>query len=67
MSDTRKVRLWLIRETPDARLYSKLPPDRHAGPADTVWIPRSVIEHTTKMGIEHYLTLPEWICDERGL
>ena len=69
---TAKIRLWLVRETPAARLYSKLPPERNPDPAtDYVWIPKSVIEHVSKLVArkpdEHTVTLPDWIIQEKNL
>lgn len=65
--DTRKVRLWLVRETDLARYYSKLPPEREPTAADKVWLPRSQIEHTSKRGNEHVVTIPEWLADKNNL
>jgi hypothetical protein len=63
-----KPRLWFIRETAAAVLYSKLPPDRHPGPEDEVWIPRSVIEQRTKFPTgEHHLTVVEWFAEKQNL
>lgn len=62
-----KIRLWFIRETDKARLYSKLPPERHPGPGDQIWIPRSVIEHATKFGAEHHLTIADWFAEKNNL
>ena len=57
---TTTVRLWFVRETAKARLYSKVPPDRYGGPEDEVWVPMSIVEHTTKRGVEHMVKLPDW-------
>ena len=54
------LRLWLIRETDLARLYSKTNPDDPSRTPDTLWIPRSIVEHTTKRGNEHIVKLPDW-------
>ncbi len=62
-----KIRLWFIRETADARLYSKVPPERNPGEDDQLWIPRSVIEHTSKRGAEHTVELPDWFIESRKL
>lgn len=61
------IRLWLIRETPAARLYSKLPPERHPEDTDCLWIPRSIVEHTSKCGDEHMVKLPDWFIEEKSL
>jgi hypothetical protein len=64
-----KVRLWFIRETPAARLYSRLPPERRTKDdrSDEVWLPRSQIEHTMKFGDEHHLTVTDWIAEQKDL
>lgn len=69
MSDTTKIRLWLIRDRPEekARFYSKLPPERSPEKQDMIWVPRSLIEHCTKRGAEHELTLPDWFIQKNNL
>lgn len=68
MSDTCTVSLWLIRETDKARLYYKLPPERHPGKEDEVWLPKSQIEHTTKFTTgEHQVKIPAWLADKHSL
>ena len=62
-----KMRLWFIRESANARFYSRVPMDRHPELSDCLWIPRSVVEHTTKRGIEHEVTLPDWFIDKENL
>ena len=65
-----KIRLWFIRETDLARLYSKVPigqPGRTPEPSDELWVPRSIVEHTTKRGNEHELDLPDWFIEKSGL
>jgi len=63
-----KIRLWFIRETNLARLYSQLPPNRNPGVEDQVWIPRSVVEHTSKepSGL-HIVTVADWFADKNNL
>lgn len=61
------MRLWLISETDLARRYSKLPPERHPEESDMLWIPKSIIEHTTKRGNEHDVKLPDWFIEKKGL
>lgn len=61
------MRFWLIRETELARLYSKIPLDRNPEPSDQIWIPRSIIEHTTKRGNEHEVKLPDWFIEKEKL
>ena len=64
-----KVRLWFVRESEKARQYCKVPKSRNpvAASPDFVWIPKSLIEHTTKRpsadGVEwpeHEVTVEEW-------
>lgn len=64
-----KVSLWLIRESANARYYSKLPPHRHPTEADCLWVPLSIVEHTSKdaSGALHIVTLPDWFCEREGL
>lgn len=59
--------LWLIRETELARLYSRVPTDassRLVEESDKVWVPKSIIEHTTKRGNEHDVKLPDWFVEK---
>lgn len=66
-----KIRLWLVRETPLARQYSKFDPTGRGGTepdaGDLIWIPRSVAEHTSKRGDEHTVELPDWFIEKSGL
>lgn len=62
-----KIRLWFMRETEKARLYSTVPAERGQTEDTQVWIPRSVVEHTTKRGVEHVLELPDWFVDKEEL
>ena len=67
---TTTMRFWLIRETEKARLYSKVPTGstaRDVADSDTLWIPKSVIEHTTKRGNEHEVKLPDWFIEKNDL
>lgn len=66
------MRLWLIRETEKARLYCKFAPHpdlgfENAEDIDKIWIPKSIIEHTTKRGNEHEVKLPDWFIEKNGL
>jgi hypothetical protein len=64
------MRFWLVRETEKARLYSKVDPsapNRIADEGDQLWIPKSVIEHTTKRGSEHEVKLPDWFIEKNEL
>jgi hypothetical protein len=78
MSDsTEKIRLFFVRETPLARAYVKhnrpkmIQGFHETPPDDVVWIPRSIIEHTSKLNAanqnEHILTLPNWFIEKEGL
>lgn len=64
---TSQRTLWLLKETAGARFYSKLPPERHPTANDCLWIPRSIIEHTSKTGKQHIVTLPDWFIEKRNL
>jgi len=62
--------LWLIRETQLARLYSKVPTNASARlveESDMLWVPKSIVEHTTKRGNEHDVKLPDWFIEKNGL
>lgn len=63
------MRLWLIRETELARQYSKVPPLGRGATEndDLIWIPKSIIEHTTKRGSEHEVKLPDWFIEKQNL
>lgn len=61
---TEKRKLWFMRETDKAFQYSKTPPDRER---DQIWIPKSIVEHRTKIGNEHIVTLPSWFCENENL
>lgn len=60
--------LWFVRETEKARLYTKIPPERRPTKEDEIWVPRSIVEHTSKMANGmHILTLPDWFLEEKNL
>lgn len=61
-----QVTLWLKLETPMARFYCK---HGRENPADDdfIWIPKSVVEHTSKMGDQHIVTLPEWFVQKEKI
>lgn len=71
MSDTITVRCWIIQERPNALLVSKLPQDRQG--KEQAWLPRSVLEHITRMPEvpgqwrEALIKMPEWLAIEKGL
>lgn len=62
-----KLRYWFIRETEKARLYSTTNPKVSGRDVNEVWIPKSVIEHTSKRGDEHTIDLPDWFVEKEGL
>lgn len=62
-----QITLWFLRETEKARLYTKIPPERHPTKDDEIWVPRSVVEHTSKMGNQHIVTLPDWFVEKAKL
>lgn len=63
-----KIRFWFVKQTDKARYYSKLPPERNPGAADHIWIPLSIIEHTTKYPTgQHIVELPEWFVERENL
>jgi len=63
-----KLRLWFIRETGLARLYSKLPPERNPDETDQVWIPRSLVANTSKepSGL-HIIDVEDWFAEKNNL
>lgn len=66
------MRLWLIKETELARQYCKFAPHpdlgfENADTTDKIWIPKSIVEHTTKRGIEHEVKLPDWFIEKNNL
>lgn len=61
------IRLWLVTETEKAWRYSKVPLDRFDDKTDCVWVPKSIVEHRTKRGAEHEVTLPDWFVEKAGL
>lgn len=67
MKATTTIRLWLIRETELARLYSKTVIPNADRDIVEVWIPKSIIEHTTKRGNEHMVVLPDWFVERERL
>lgn len=74
-----RVRLWFVRESAAARRYCKLPKSRNPGRdipgnANYVWVPRSVVEHTTKRpsadGVEwdeHDVAVQDWFAERENL
>jgi len=66
-----KVNLWVIPGHMDsvmARRYSKLPPSRQPADDDFIWVPLSIIEHTSRnVGGHHVVTLPDWFVEKEGL
>jgi hypothetical protein len=62
-----KLRLWYVTESDKAYLYNKVPPERSPSSEDQIWIPKSIVEHRTKRGNEHEVTLPDWFIEQRKL
>jgi hypothetical protein len=64
-----KIRLWIIeqRETEKAHCYSRIPPERNPQEEDIIWVPKSIVEHRTKRGLEHEVELPDWFAEARNL
>lgn len=67
------AKLWFVRQTESARLYSKLPRSRNPERSDEVWIPISQIEHTTRhpsQGEEwpvHIVKIPDWLAEKHSI
>ena len=68
---TTKVSLWKIDGTSDtakARCYSRVPPSRLPEAEDFIWVPISLIEHTSRnLGGHHIVTLPDWYVEKERL
>lgn len=65
---TTKVNLWFQSETEKAKKYSRIPPARNPSDEDMIWIPKSIIEHTSKnIGGHHVVTLPDWFVEKGAL
>lgn len=70
-----KVSMWFIRQTDKARLYYKRSPYRSENrDVDQIWIPLSVIDHTTKHPqnpgeayAQHDVTIADWFADKNNL
>lgn len=74
MSETTIIRLWAIRSTEKARLYCRRQIDTSKPgwrspevDKDCIWVPLSIIEHVTRLGAEHMVTLPDWFVEKNGL
>lgn len=61
------IMLWLVRETGLARLYCKHNRPGRDEKTDCIWVPKSIVEHTTKRGTEHMVKLPDWFIRKNGL
>ena len=73
------MRLWFLRETENARCYCRLPSSRVIAPGaldreEIVWVPKSIVEHTTKrppkpgeVWAEHEVKLPDWFVEKERL
>jgi len=77
--NTTIVRLWFLWETDKARCYCRLPSSRIPAwdlfnAEDKLWVPKSIIEHTTKRPPkpgecwpEHEVKLPDWFVEKERL
>ena len=61
------MKLYFIRETDKARLYSTTDTSDPHREVNELWVPKSIIEHTTKRGNEHDVKLPDWFIEAKGL
>lgn len=70
---TRIKTLWLVDERPAgaAYLYCHVPPARREGREpncdELVFVPKSIVEHRSKRGVEHDVKLPEWFLSKKKL
>lgn len=62
--NTTKIWLWFVRETEKARLYSTTQLERQGR---RIWVPKSIVEHTSKHDNAHELELPDWFVDKNDL
>jgi hypothetical protein len=72
MAEIVSIRLWQVRDTPKAYLFSTTPAASREG--KQVWIPRSQIEHISRRPAEDPDGWPEvqvkmqlWIAEEKEL
>lgn len=67
-----ELRLWIIRQTDMAYLFSRTPQDRDPTNPGS-WVPRSHCQRITKMAEvpgqwrECLVTLPDWVAEQKGL
>ena len=57
-----------------ARKYSRIPKSRNPQAEDLVWVPLSLVEHTSKQPAkpgeewaQHVVKLPDWFVEEKKL
>jgi hypothetical protein len=62
MSATTTLKLKLIQETSQARLYEKEMPSRLPGIRQ--WVPRSVCPRTLKAGDNHEVDIEDWWLEQ---
>ena len=66
-----KLNLWQVDSSEKAYLFSTT--QNHKRDGKQVWIPRSMIEHVTRLPErigewqQCIVTLPEWIAEKKGL
>jgi len=68
------VRLWETETKSELAIkFSKLPPEKKPEKSDFVWVPKSIIEHITRMPAgqagwkECGVTLPDWFVTKAKL
>ncbi len=68
------LRLWLVKETEKARLYSRQSSQENSSPTDLLWLPRSVCKSTKKFPPtsptawpEHHVEVEEWFAEKEKL
>ena len=67
------LRLWIVKETEKAYLFSKLPLEKADSVTDMVWVPRSMVERITKFREtpgtfrECEVDIQEWFAEKKGL
>ena len=73
-SATCKVRLYFVEESSSGMALKFAFAPKRADAFKHIWIPKSVIEHTTKFPkgdghdyAQYELTIPEWIAEQKDL
>lgn len=70
----KKVSLYFVSESEKARKYCRIPKSRNPAETDFIWIPKSLIEGTTRYPAEnpgdyplHIVRVVEWFADKNNL